>query len=45
MADAIVEARGGETVIAYTPDAEGEVSMNDALNQETKVEETNTVSE
>ena len=43
MADAIVEARGGETVVAYTPDAEGEVSMNDALNQETKVEETNNV--
>ena len=42
MADAIVEARGGETVVAYTPDAEGEVSMNDALNQETKTEETNT---
>lgn len=38
MADAIVEARGGETVVAYTPDAEGEVSMNDALNQETKEE-------
>ena len=45
MADAIVEARGGETVVAYTPDAEGDVSMNDALNQENKVEETNTVSE
>lgn len=43
MADAIVEARGGETVVAYTPDAEGEVSMNEALNQETKVEETNNV--
>ena len=39
MADAIVEARGGETVVAYTPDAEGEVSMNDALNEETKTEE------
>ena len=45
MADAIVEARGGETVVAYTPDAEGEVSMNDALNQENKVEETNTITE
>ncbi len=39
MADAIVEARGGETVVAYTPDAEGEVSMNDALNEENKTEE------
>ena len=46
MADAIVEARGGETVVAYTPDAEGEVSMNDALNQETKEEtKTDVVSE
>jgi len=45
MADAIVEARGGETVVAYTPDAEGEVSMNEALNQENKTEETTTVSE
>ena len=42
MADAIVEARGGETVVAYTPDVEGDVSMNDALNQENKTEETKT---
>ena len=45
MADAIVEARGGETVVAYTPDAEGEVSMNDALNQDNKGTETTTVSQ
>ena len=45
MADAIVEARGGETVVAYTPDVEGDVSMNDALTQENKTEETKTVTE
>ena len=40
MADAVVEARGGETVVAYTPDAEGEVTMDAALSEETKTEET-----
>ena len=45
MADAIVEARGGETVVAYTPDVDGDVSMNDALSQENKTEETKTVTE
>ena len=40
MADAVVEARGGETVVAYTPDAEEEVTMDEALNAETKAEET-----
>ena len=38
MADAVVEGRGGQPVIAYTPDAEGEVSMNDALKEEEKSE-------
>ena len=38
MADAIVEARGGQPVIAYTPDEEGEVTMNDALKEEEKSE-------
>jgi small subunit ribosomal protein S2 len=40
MADAVVEARGGETVVAYTPDAEEEVTMDEALKEETKAEET-----
>ena len=34
MADAVVEARGGQPVIAYTPDEEGEVAMEDALKEE-----------
>ncbi len=38
MADAVVEAKGGQPVIAYTPDAEGEVSMQEALEQEKKEE-------
>ena len=38
MADAVVEGRGGQPVIAYTPDEEGEVSMNDALKEEEKSE-------
>ena len=40
MADAVVEARGGETVVAYTPDAEEEVTMDEALSAEAKAEET-----
>ena len=32
---AVVEARGGQPTIAYTPDAEeGDVSMNEALQEE-----------
>ena len=38
MADAVVEARGGQPVIAYTPDEEGEVTMTDALKEEEKSE-------
>ncbi len=38
MADAVVEAKGGQPVVAYTPDAEGEVTMNDALKEEEKTE-------
>lgn len=40
LADAIVEAKGGQTIIAYTKDEDGaEVTMNDALKAEDKVEE------
>lgn len=40
LADAIVEAKGGQTIIAYTKDEDGaEVTMNDALKAEEKVEE------
>ena len=40
LADAIVEAKGGQTLIAYTKDEDGaEVTMNDALKAEEKVEE------
>ncbi len=31
LADAIVEGRGGETVLAYTKDEEGEATMKDAI--------------
>ena len=34
MADAVVEAKGGQPVVAYTPDEEGEVAMEDALKEE-----------
>ena len=37
LADAIVEAKGGQTIIAYTKDEDdSEVSMNDALKEEEK---------
>ncbi len=40
LADAIVEAKGGQTIIAYTKDEDGaEVTMNDALKAEEKAEE------
>ena len=37
LADAIVEAKGGQTIVAYTKDEDdAEVSMNDALKEEEK---------
>ena len=48
LADAIVEAKGGQTIVAYTKDEDdSEVSMNDALKEEEKpvVEETAEVKE
>ena len=39
MADAIVEAKGGQTVVAYTKDEGEEVSMTDAIANADKVEE------
>lgn len=40
LADAIVEAKGGQTLVAYTKDEdEKEVTMTDALKAEEKVEE------
>lgn len=43
LADAIVEAKGGQTIIAYTKDEDdSEVSMNDALKEEEKKVEEDT---
>lgn len=40
LADAIVEAKGGQTIVAYTKDEDdSEVSMTEALKAEEKVEE------
>lgn len=39
MADAIVESKGGQTLIAYTKDEGEEVSMTDAIANVDKVEE------
>ncbi len=39
IADAIVESKGGQTVVAYTKDEGEEVSMNDAIKSVDKAEE------
>ncbi|MCK9198868.1 MAG: 30S ribosomal protein S2 [Bacilli bacterium] len=39
MADAVVESKGGQTVVAYTKDEGDEVSMNDVILNADKVEE------
>lgn len=39
MADAVVESKGGQTVVAYTKDEGEEVSMNDVILNADKVEE------
>ncbi len=39
VADAIVESKGGQPVVAYTKDEGSEVSMNDAIANVDKVEE------
>jgi hypothetical protein len=39
MADAIVESKGGQTIVAYTKDEGDEVSMNDAIKSVDKAEE------
>ncbi|MDD3383449.1 MAG: 30S ribosomal protein S2 [Bacilli bacterium] len=39
MADAVVESKGGQTIVAYTKDEGEEVSMNDVILNADKVEE------